>query len=96
MTVRKIEAMHKYYGYGSGRCENCPHFRRKVYDRTYCKCLVYGNSNSEATDWRCGYTASGLIDKPFPEDERRIVARIIASKKEEEPLPGQIRMEELL
>ena len=31
MTVRKIDAMHKYYGYGSGRCEDCPHFRRKVY-----------------------------------------------------------------
>ena len=95
MALRKIDAMHKYYGFGSGRCENCPHFRRKVYNRTYYKCLVYGSSNSEATDWRCGYTACGLIDKPFPEDETRIVTRITASKKEEEPLPGQIRMEGL-
>ena len=95
MTCRKIDAMHKYYGYGSGLCENCPHFRRKAYDRTYYKCLVYGDSNSEATDWRCGYTACGLIDKPFPEDETRIVTRIASSKKREEPLPGQIRMEKL-
>ena len=95
MTCRKIDAMHKYYGYGSGRCENCHHFRRKVYDRAYYKCLVYGDSNSEATDWRCGYTACGLIDKPFPKDETRIVTRIASSKKGEEPLPGQIRMEGL-
>lgn len=94
MTVRKIDAMHKYYGYGSGRCENCPHFRRKVYDRrTYHKCLVYGDSNSEATDWGCGYTACGLIDKPFPEGDIRIVRRVIAQKKDDEPLPGQIVME---
>ena len=93
MTIRKIDAMHKYYGFGSGRCENCPHFRRKVFDRTYHKCLVYGDSNSEATDWRCGYTACGLIDKPFPADETRIVTRIIASKIDNEPIPGQLVMD---
>ena len=93
MTLRKIDAMHKYYGFGSGRCENCPHFRRKVYSRTYNKCLVYGDSNSEATDWRCSYQACGLIDKPFPEDETRIVTRVIAEKRDNEPLPGQIAMD---
>lgn len=92
MTVRKIDAMHKYYGYGSGRCEDCPHFRRKVYDRTYNKCLVYGDSNSEATDWRCGYTACGLIDKPFPENETRMVKRIERNRDDYEPIPGQISM----
>ena len=93
MTVRKIDAMHKYYGFGSGRCENCPHFKKKVFDRTYHKCLVYGDSNSEATDWRSGYNACGLIDKPFPSDETRIVTRIIASKIDNDPLPGQIAMD---
>ena len=93
MNVRKIDAMHKYYGYGVGRCENCPHFTRKVYSRTYNKCLVYGDSNSEATDWRCGYTACGLIDKPFPEGDVRIVKMIIAEKKDNQPLPGQLAMD---
>lgn len=92
MTIRKIDAMHKYYGIASGRCENCPHFITKVFDRKYHKCLVYGDSNSEATDWRCGYTACGLIDKPFPADETRIVTRIIASKTDKEPIPGQLVM----
>jgi hypothetical protein len=92
-TLRKIDAMHKYYGFGAGKCENCQHFRRKVFDRTYHKCLVYGDSNSEATDWRCGYAACGLIDKPFPEDEIRIVERIEREKVDDGPLPGQIAME---
>lgn len=93
MAIRKIDAMYKYYGVGTGRCENCPHFRRKVFDKVYFKCLVYGNSNSEATDWRSGYTACGLIDKPFPADETRIVTRIIASKRANDQVPGQIIMD---
>lgn len=93
MADRKIDAMHKHYGFGAGRCENCPHFQKKVFSRTYHKCLVYGDSNSEATDWRCGYPACGLIDKPFPEGDTRIVKLIIAQKKDDEPLPGQIAME---
>ena len=95
MTLRKIDAMHHYYGFGSGICENCPHFLKKVYDRTYFKCLVYGDSNSDKTDWRCSYTACGLIDKPFPEDETRIVYRIIP-KREEKPIDGQITFDELM
>lgn len=89
MLLRKIDAMYHYYGIGVGRCEDCPHFRKKIWDRTYHKCTVYGQSNSEATDWRKGYTACGLIDKPFPEDETRVVYRVLAVK-ENKPLDGQI------
>lgn len=92
--MRKIDAMHHYYGYGCGTCESCPHFQDKGwYDKHYFKCRVYGTSNAESTDWRKGYTACGLIDKPFPEDERRIVDRIVASRAEEKPIPGQMMME---
>ena len=95
MSIRKIDAMHHYYGFGVGFCRDCPHFRSKEYNRKYHKCMVYGDSNSEATDWRKGYIACGLIDKPFPEDERRIVDRIIISRNENEPIPGQISMDDI-
>lgn len=92
--MRKIDAMHHYYGYGCGICGECPHFQDKGwYDKHYFKCRVYGSSNAESTDWRKGYTACGLIDKPFPADERRIVDRIVASRAEEKPIPGQMMME---
>ena len=27
--LRKIDAMHHYYGFGVGICANCPHFAKK-------------------------------------------------------------------
>lgn len=93
-TIRKIDAMHQYYGYGAGYCQDCPHFVEKLWARKYFKCKVYGDSASEATDWRKGYIACGLIDKPFPEGERRVVDRIVY-RKETEQLPGQISIDDL-
>lgn len=95
-TLRKIDAMHYYYGYGAGLCQNCPHFVKKDWDRTYHKCLVYGDSNSEATDWRKGYMACGLIDEPFPEKDKRIVKLVRAEQLADEPIEGQIGMEDLV
>lgn len=93
--VRKIDAMHRLYGCGVGKCRDCPHIIRKTWNRTYYKCLVYGDSNSEATDWRASYPACGLIDKPFPEDEIRVVKRL-NYERDSEVLPGQISMDELM
>ena len=95
-TMRKIDAMHHFYGYGVGRCEDCPHFVKKLFDNAYYKCRVYGNSNSEATDWRKGYTACGLIDKPFPENDVRVFYTIIATAEQEKPIDGQITMDEVM
>ena len=94
-VLRKIDAMYNYYGRGVGLCKNCQHFTRKEWGRVYRKCQVYGDSNSEATDWRAGYQACGLIDKPFPENDVRIVKLIgkLPLTGTDEPLEGQIRME---
>ena len=89
-TVRMIDAMYRYYGRGTGICGNCPHLKHKFFDRYYYKCSVYGDSNSEATDWKKSYFACGLIDKPFPESDRRIVELVGSGRKEEEPLQGQM------
>lgn len=97
MTLRKIDAMHHYYGHGCGKCESCPHFMYKgIYDNHYFKCRVYGDSASEATDWRKSYDACGLIDKPFPADEIRIVERIIITRRDDTPIDGQMTVEDFL
>ena len=94
MRLKKIEAMHSFYGFDSQcrQCGQCPHFIRDIYhDRMLSKCTVYGCTHSEATDWRRGYTACGLIDKPFPEEDNRIIdilKREQIMKREE--IPGQI------
>lgn len=87
---RKIEAMYSVYGTGIGICAECPHFRKKIFDRTYHKCTVYGDSNCEATDWRKNWKACGLIDKPFPSGDRRIVETIIAQREEDKPIEWQV------
>lgn len=93
MNRRKIDAMHYYYGFGDGCCSECQHFVKKTFGKTYHKCLVYGNSNSESTDWRCSYPACGLIDKPFPHGESRIATQLTRKAQEERPVPGQMMME---
>lgn len=95
--LRKAEAMHHYYGADpAGRkCIECDHLISGEYhDKRYYKCTVYGCSHSEATDWRKGYVACGLIGQPFPEGDKRIVEVLKACRiRKEEQLEGQMRME---
>lgn len=61
---RKIDAMHKMFGIAANTCEHCKHLITYDWrDRRYFKCEVYGESNSEATDWRKKYIACGLFNK---------------------------------
>jgi len=97
--MEKIERMYSAYGKSmSGRCGDCPHFLEGYYhDRKYFKCLAYGLSHSEATDWRKKWSACGLIGKPLPVGERPVKERISHVKRgKPETLEGQLTMEELL
>ena len=98
MNARKIEAMHILYGNGEGLCDDCPFFREGYYhDRHYFKCAVYGMTHSEATDWRRKYAACGLKDNPRPDDRPVIdCLRGQRTHAEEEPIKGQISIEEML
>ena len=94
--ARKIDAMYHYYGKaGSGICANCSHFISKFWDRQYYKCSVYGDSNSDATDWKKSYQACELIDKPFPENDIRIVELVVGDHNDG-PIEGQVSIDELI
>lgn len=100
MTLRKIDAMHHFYGCDplNGKCKDCPHLISGDYhDRKYYKCTVYGCSHSEATDWRISYDACGLIDHDFPENDKRVIDILKHEHiQKTEQLPGQISVEEML
>jgi hypothetical protein len=52
--------MHQLYGTNAGHiCGECCNFFEHRYDKKYFKCSVYGDSSSEATDWRKSYVACG-------------------------------------
>lgn len=65
--LRKIEKMHQLFGTTpKEKCKTCSHLHGGVND--YRKCLVYGNSRSEATDWALSWDACGLWNKPYNGD----------------------------
>lgn len=66
MALRKIDLMHKLFGelYGR-RCKDCQHLISHTANRKYYKCECYGDTASEASDWRLKWMACGLIDIPI-------------------------------
>ena len=63
--VRKIDLMHKLFGELPDRkCEECIHLCSFEANRKWYKCENYGETSSEATDWRLKWSACGLIDIP--------------------------------
>ena len=63
--IRKIELMHKLFGKLPGRtCKECDHLCSFTASHKWYKCENYGETSSEATDWRLKWSACGLIDIP--------------------------------
>lgn len=94
MYVSKIDLMYEKFGkYDSETvCAECPHFlREKHHGKVYRKCICYGNTASEATDWKAGYIACGLYDKDY-ESDRPIME---LSHFKDEQIPGQISLFDL-
>ena len=86
---RKIEAMHEIFGYANNQCANCKHLITYNWrGRNYFKCEIYGDSNSEATDWRKSYIACGLFNKDT--QEKHIYKRLRHKPKEDAQIDGQI------
>ena len=93
MATRKIDLMHKLYEMkGPFRCADCCHLICRYWNgRNYYKCEVYGDSASEATDWKKSNIACGLFNQPT---EICNVVRAVINKREEVVLDGQIEMME--
>ena len=96
--MKKIDLMHATFGVDPKcrRCKDCPCLVRVTpTSREYYKCSVYGESNSEATDWPGKWLACGRFGKPLAPGENTVLhqAKGSARKSTEAPLPGQIKME---
>ena len=94
---RKIEAMHRFYGPDpEGRiCGDCDHLIRSTPgNRSFFKCILYGQSSGESTDWRCRWQACMMINREKPEGWIPVIERLKYAKRPPEPqLEGQIGME---
>ena len=67
MTIRKIDLMHREFGFSPGnKCKTCDHFLHGRYrSRMLSKCEVYGLTHSEASDWSGRYDACGMYNKEY-------------------------------
>ena len=94
---RKIEAMHAMYGKNHGCiCRDCCNLVAEDYHgRRYYKCIAYGDSRGESTDWALRYRACGLWGIPFERLGKRTMIEMLkhAGRPETETFEGQIKME---
>ena len=92
-SVDRTLLMRKIYGDGKGICKDCPHLVKNRYNRTYYKCLAYGDSSSIATDWRIHYIACGLKTKELPQRTMMETKKHFTKIKEQTVLDGQMELE---
>ena len=59
----KITRMHKLYGYGKGLCKDCRHLQTYGDNSSYCKCRLYGITETAATDWAMRWLACGMKER---------------------------------
>ena len=85
--MQKIDLMHHVFGYGNGKCENCQYFRQN--GRIF-KCAVYGETHSEASDWRKGYIACGCQYMEY--SGKPIMSLVMPGTQKEELIKGQLTL----
>lgn len=90
--LKKIDLMHEMFGIASEKCATCDHLVRCEANRVYYKCECYGNTDSEATDWRKSYRSCGLYNKPYNGTPIIEVKKHFPRKEGEEQIEGQLSL----
>lgn len=91
MTVRKIDMMHKLFGFSADdddRCKDCCHLQAHMMSRRYYKCECYGETASAASDWKVSNRACGLYNGIY--EGRPVIYTVKPEKPPESPIKGQI------
>lgn len=93
MAIRKHDLMYQLFGKTEGLCRDCEHYLGyRHHDRTVRKCEVYGDTRSEASDWKGSAQACGLYpDKPY--NGRNVIELVHGDKRKDDiQIDGQISM----
>ena len=88
--LRKIDAMHERFGVvPDKRCGECSNLISGRYNTRYLsKCVVYGATHSEASDWKKRNMACGMFNKEW--NGYPIIRRLTPDKAEPVPeIEGQ-------
>lgn len=87
---RKIDRIHALFGIYIGHtCGECCNFVSGQYrTKILRKCMVYGLTHSEASDWRKCWTACKMFDHEY--SGRPVIDLMRTKKDPDEPMKGQI------
>lgn len=83
--IRKWDLMYEQFGRAEGKCKDCSHFKHRV--GGYSKCLIYGDTASEASDWKVSADACGLFNQ---ETKHENVIRLVRGVRKDAPIEGQM------
>lgn len=92
-SEHKINRMYKYFGKsGSGKkCKDCTNLiRAERGNHRVSKCLVYGDTFSEASDWKQSHKACGMINREY--DGRPVIRMFEPRSKADEQIGGQMSL----
>ena len=92
-SEQKISRMYKYFGKsGSGKkCKDCSNLMRvERGNHRVSKCMVYGDSHSESTDWKRSHLDCGMFDKDY--DGRPIIRVYEPKTVKGEQIEGQMEL----
>ena len=92
-SEQKISRMYKYFGKSESdkKCKDCSNLIRvECGNRRVSKCLVYGITCSEASDWKRSHLACGMFDKDY--DGRPIIRVYEQKTVQDEQIEGQMTL----
>ena len=92
--MKNIDCMHKLFSVDEKhRCKECINLRR-LYTKSkrYYKCICYGISGSEATDWRQKWVACGLYNKDYDGVPVIEIKKHMLRPKQDTQIEGQISL----
>ena len=92
--MKGIELMHEMFGSGhpSNKCKTCDHLISYTANRRYYKCEIYGDTNSEATDWRLKYPSCAMYNMPYSGIPIIEMKKHMPRKKPESQCDGRISL----
>ena len=88
-SEQKAKRMYKQFGMitDGRRCKDCDNL---IKVGAYYKCLIYGNTHSEASDWKISNTACGMFDKDYI--GRSIIELRETQSRSDEQIEGQLSL----
>lgn len=97
--MRKISAMYEWSGGTDYRhlCKECPNCIPVVINkRTVYKCMSYGNTACQATDWNPAHIACKAFGKTPPQiPVYKLKPKSASGSRQDEQIEGQMSIEDL-